>query len=110
MSSVAKRIFWRIVPVLFFIYILNYLDRANVGIAALRMNEALGFGPNVYGTGAGIFFIGYLLAGVPVNLLVLKIGARLSLALMTVAWGLAAAATALVWDARSFFTVRFLLG
>src|SRR5579864_7441901 len=92
----ARRLFWRIVPPLFAIYVLNYIDRTNVGFAALQMNGALGLGPRIYGIGGGIFFAAYLVAEIPANLLVLRIGARRALAYMMLAWGLAASSMALV--------------
>jgi MFS transporter, ACS family, tartrate transporter len=109
-AELSSRLFWRIVPLLFVVYVFNYIDRANVGFAALQMNASLGFGPQLYGMGAGIFFIGYLLLTIPANLLVLKLGARTALAGMAICWGLVAMAMALVRDAPTFFVIRFVLG
>jgi ACS family tartrate transporter-like MFS transporter len=104
------RVSRRLIPFLFLLYILNFLDRVNVGFAALEMNRDLGFGPAVYGLGAGIFFIGYCLFEVPSNLVLYRTGARLWIARIMVTWGLAASAMMLVRTPASFYTLRFLLG
>ena len=108
-STISGKLFWRIIPLLFLLVMLNYIDRSNLGIAALQMNSQLGFTPQVYGTGASIFFIGYLCAQIPANLLTHKFGARRMIAWIMVAWGLIAAAMALISDAKSFYALRFLL-
>src|SRR4051812_33720506 len=95
---------------LFLLMFFNYLDRVNVGFAALRMNRDLGFSATVYGFGATIFFAGYVLLQVPSNLMVYQIGARRWLAGMLFAWGGISAATAFIWNAPSFYTLRFALG
>jgi ACS family tartrate transporter-like MFS transporter len=108
-ASVVTKLFWRIVPLLVLLVMLNYIDRSNLGFAALQMNSELGFTPEVYGAGASIFFIGYLFAQIPANLLTHKFGARRVIALIMVAWGLIAAAMATISDAKSFYALRFLL-
>ena len=107
--AVVGKLFWRIVPLIVLIVMLNYIDRSNVGFAALQMNSQLGFTPAIYGTGASIFFIGYVCAQIPANLLIHKFGARRSIAWIMVAWGIIAAAMALISDTTSFYTLRFLL-
>lgn len=107
--AVTTKLFWRIVPLLFLLVLLNYIDRSNLSFAALQMNGQLGFTPQVYGTGASIFFIGYLIAQIPANLLTHKFGARRMIACIMIAWGLVAAAMALISDTTSFYTLRFLL-
>lgn len=107
--AVTTKLFWRIVPLLFLLVLLNYIDRSNLGFAALQMNSQLGFTPQIYGTGASIFFIGYLLAQIPATLLTHKFGARRMIAGIMIAWGLIAAAMALISDTTSFYTLRFLL-
>jgi len=82
----------------------------NVGFAALEMNRDLGFGPAVYGFGAGVFFLGYCLFEVPSNLVLYRVGARRWIARIMVSWGLAASAMILVHTAWSFYLLRFLLG
>jgi ACS family tartrate transporter-like MFS transporter len=100
----------RLLPFLFLLYILSFLDRVNVGFAALEMNRDLGFGPTVYGWGAGIFFLGYGLFEVPSNLVLYRTGARIWIARIMVTWGLAACAMMLVRTPFSFYLLRFLLG
>jgi MFS family permease len=106
---VVGKLFWRIIPLLLLIVMLNYIDRSNLGFAALQMNSQLGFSPAVYGAGASIFFIGYVCAQIPATLLIHKFGARRMIACIMVAWGLIAAAMALISDSTSFYTLRFLL-
>jgi ACS family tartrate transporter-like MFS transporter len=108
--AAVARVSRRLIPFLFLLYILNFLDRVNVGFAALEMNRDLGFGPAVYGLGAGIFFIGYCLFEVPSNLVLYRTGARLWIARIMVTWGLAASAMMLVHTPWSFYLLRFLLG
>lgn len=100
----------RLVPFLFLLYILNFLDRVNVGFAALQMNRDLGFGPAVYGFGAGVFFLGYCLFEIPSNLILFRTGARLWIARIMVSWGVAACAMMFVTSPGSFYLLRFLLG
>ena len=87
-----------------------FLHRINVGYAQLQIKDALGFSDAVYGFGAGVFFISYLLFEVPSNLLLERIGVRLTLLRIMVLWGLASAATALIREPWHFYLVRFLLG
>ena len=100
----------RIVPFLFLLYIAAYLDRINVGFAALQMNAALGLSPAVYGFGAGIFFLGYVLFEIPSNLLLARVGARRWIARIMISWGAISAAMLFVRGPRSFYALRFLLG
>jgi ACS family tartrate transporter-like MFS transporter len=108
-QTVAK-VYWRLVPILFLMMFFNYVDRVNVGFAALRMNADLGFSATVYGFGATIFFAGYVLLQIPSNLMVHRVGARRWLSMILLAWGLISTATAFVWDANSFYALRFALG
>ncbi len=107
--TITSKLFWRIVPLLFLLVLLNYIDRSNLGFAALQMNSQLGFTPQVYGTGASIFFIGYLNRANSANLMTHKFGARRVIAWIMIAWGLVAAAMALINDTTSFYSLRFLL-
>ena len=75
-NTVYKRITLRLIPFIFICYLFNYLDRVNVGFAKLQMLDALKFSETVYGLGAGIFFIGYVLCGVPSNLALTRFGPR----------------------------------
>ncbi len=100
----------RLLPLLVLLFVVNFLDRVNVGFAALAMNRELGFSPAVYGFGAGIFFLGYSLFGIPATLFLQRVGARRGLFCMLAPWGLLSASCALVSDADSFYAARFLLG
>jgi ACS family tartrate transporter-like MFS transporter len=110
----ADRIFaraaWRLIPVMMLMYVVNFLDRSNIGFAALTMNKDLGFSPEVFGFGAGIFFFGYFIFEVPSNLALQKIGARVWMCRIMVTWGLLSMATAFVKGALSFYVLRFFLG
>jgi len=108
-SAIAKAA-RRIIPFLVLCYAVNFLDRVNVGYAALEMNADLGFTPAIYGAGAGIFFVGYILLEVPSNLALQRFGARIWIARIMISWGLVAIAMALVTGATSFYVMRFLLG
>jgi MFS transporter, ACS family, tartrate transporter len=100
----------RLVPFLFFLYIVAYLDRINVGFAALQMQQQLALSDTVYGLGAGIFFAGYFLFQVPSNLVLQRVGARRWIAVLMIAWGFISAAMALAQGKWSFYALRFLLG
>ncbi len=109
-AAVVRRLTWRLVPFLFLLYIVAYLDRINVGFAALQMRPRLGFTDAVYGLGAGIFFAGYFFFQVPSNLALQRVGARRWIALLMMAWGVISASTIFVRGPRSFYLLRFLLG
>ena len=97
-------------PFLFLLYIVAYLDRINVGFAALQMQTQLHFNDAVYGLGAGMFFAGYFFFQVPSNLLLQRVGARRWICLLMVAWGVISSCMVLVSTPRSFYVLRFLLG
>jgi MFS transporter, ACS family, tartrate transporter len=109
-AQVIGKVSRRIVPFVALCYFLCYLDRVNVGFAALQMNSNLGFTATMFGWGAGIFFFGYFFFEVPSNLALERFGARLWIARIMVTWGLLSAAMALIWNEWSFLVVRFLLG
>lgn len=109
-DAVWSKINWRVVPVILIAYIMAFLDRINVGYAKLTMQSDLQFSDHVYGLGAGIFFLTYLMFEVPSNLWLEKIGARLSFLRIMVLWGLTSAATAFVTTPTQFYIVRLLLG
>ena len=109
-AAVVRRLTWRLLPFLFLLYIVAYLDRINVGFAALQMKQQLAFTDAVYGLGAGMFFGGYFFFQVPSNLVLERVGARRWIALLMMAWGVISASMALVIGSRSFYTLRFLLG
>jgi ACS family tartrate transporter-like MFS transporter len=109
-ERVFRKCAWRLIPFLGLLYLAGYIDRVNAGFAALTMNRDLRFSPAVFGLGAGIFFIGYLLFQVPANAALLRFGARRWMALLLGTWGAVSAATAFVHGPLSFYTLRFLLG
>jgi MFS family permease len=109
-DAVFRKIALRLVPFLFLCYLAAYLDRVNVGFAKLQMQKELGFSETVYGFGAGIFFLGYVLFEVPSNIILHKVGARLWLARVMLTWAIISAATAFVSTPTAFYTMRFLLG
>jgi MFS family permease len=109
-ARTVGQVYWRLVPMLFVLMFFNYVDRVNVGFAALRMNQDLGFSASVYGTGASIFFAGYVLLQIPSNMMVHRLGARVWLCVILLAWGVVSTATAFVRDANSFYALRFVLG
>ena len=100
----------RLIPFLYLCYVAAYLDRVNVGFAKLTMASDLRFSDTVYGLGAGVFFLGYFLFEVPSNLLMHRIGARLTMARIMILWGLISASTLFVSSPEMFYAMRFLLG
>jgi MFS transporter, ACS family, tartrate transporter len=109
-QSTRARIAARILPLVFAMYVVNYLDRANVAFAKLSMTADLGFSEGVYGRGAGIFFIGYLAFEIPGALIVERFGARRWMARILITWGLCAGAVGLVNTPTQFYCARFVLG
>ncbi len=108
--AALARIRRRLLPFTFVLYIVAYLDRINVGFAALQMNRDLGLGDAEFGLGAGVFFIGYFLFEIPSNLILERVGARVWIARIMISWGAVAMAMAAVRGAPSFYLLRFLLG
>jgi MFS family permease len=109
-EMVYAKIARRIMPFLILLFVVAWLDRINVGFARLQMVKDLGFSDAVYGFGAGIFYLGYLLFEVPNNLWLERIGARKTFARITILWGLTSIATMLVKSATWFYILRFMLG
>jgi len=105
-----RKIAWKILPLLFVSYIVSYLDRVNIGFAALRMQQDLNFSDAVYGLGAGVFFIGYVLFEVPSNLLLTRIGARKTIMRIMISWGIVSSCMMFVQTPLQFYIARFLLG
>ena len=105
-----RAVSWRLMPFLILAYLLCYIDRVNVGFAALQMNKAVGLDPKTYGLGAGIFFIGYFILEVPSNLALQRFGARTWIARIMITWGLVSLAFAAIGGPTSFLVLRFLLG
>jgi len=110
LDGVLRRVGWRILPLLLLLYFVAYLDRVNLGFAATAMQRDLGFSNALYGTGAGLFFFGALVAQVPSNLLLARLGARRTIAALMIAWGCVSGATAFVHSAHAFLVLRLLLG
>jgi ACS family tartrate transporter-like MFS transporter len=105
-----RKVTLRLIPFLVLLYIIAWLDRANVGFAALHMNADLGFSSGAFGLGSGIFFIGYMLFEIPSNLILHRIGARLWIARIMVTWGFVSVSMMFVRTPWSFYGLRFLLG
>jgi ACS family tartrate transporter-like MFS transporter len=112
--AVMARVTARLIPLLFFCYIIAYIDRINVGFAKLHLREVLGVDANVfssvYGLGAGMFFIGYFLFEVPSNLILQRVGARVWIARIMIVWGLVSMAFMFMKGVTMFYVMRFLLG
>jgi len=109
-ASVVRKVRARLIPFLFLLYIVAYLDRINVGFAALQMNAALGFSARTFGFGAGIFFLSYVAFEIPSNIVLARIGARVWIARIMITWGVISSATMSVRSAGAFYAARFLLG
>ncbi|MFB5677704.1 MFS transporter [Paenibacillus terreus] len=109
-KSTVRKVTLRLIPFLFLCFTISILDRVNIGFAALRMNEDLGFSEAVYGFGAGIFFIGYFLLEVPGSAMMTRIGARRWISRIMVSWGVIAIIMAFIQTPLQFYIVRFLLG
>lgn len=105
-----RRISWRLLPLLMLCYFFAYLDRVNVGFAALQMNKDLHLSAAAYGLGAGLFFVTYCLLEVPSNLLLYRFGAPRWIARIMFSWGLCAAGMAFVHTESAFYIMRLLLG
>src|SRR5580704_4864120 len=100
----------RLMPYLFLLYVIAYIDRINIGFAGLQMTGELHFSDKVFGLGSGVFFVGYGLLGIPGALLIEKWSARKAIAATMLVWGFVAAATGLIHTAPEFFVMRFALG
>lgn len=109
-SSAFAKATWRLIPFLFLCYLSAYLDRINVAFAKLQMLNDLGFNEAIYGFGASVFFIGYLIFEVPSNLLLMRVGPRRWIARIMVTWGLISAGMMFVTTPIMFYGMRFLLG
>jgi ACS family tartrate transporter-like MFS transporter len=108
--ALYAKISWRLIPYMFLLYIVAYLDRVNVGFAAIDMQRDLHFSNTVYGTGAGIFFLGYGLCDLPSSLILRRVGTRIWIARIMISWGLVSACMLWVSSPGSFYLLRFLLG
>ena len=105
-----RRVTWRLMPLIFVLYIFNFLDRTNVGLAALQMNRDLAFSSAAFGLGAGVFFLGYAFFEIPSNLMLVRFGARRWIARIAISWGVLATCLMFVKTPAQFYVIRFLLG
>jgi MFS transporter, ACS family, tartrate transporter len=109
-TATLRKITLRLIPFIFILYIVAWLDRVNVGFAALQMNSDLGFSSAAFGFGSGVFFLGYCLCEVPSNLILHRVGARRWIARIMISWGAISVSMIFVRTTRSFYILRFLLG
>lgn len=109
-KALVRKITWRIIPFVFILYVISYLDRANIGYAALQMNKELALSSEAFGFVSGIFFLGYFLFEVPSNVMLNRFGPRVWIARILLTWGLVAVASAFVQSATQLYVLRFLLG
>src|SRR6478672_10527538 len=109
-QRVLRKITLRIVPFVMLLYFIAFIDRVNVGFAALTMNKDLSLSPSVFGFGAGIFFLGYLIFQVPANLILERFGARRWVFLMLAVWGVVSASNAIISGPLSYYAMRLVLG
>ena len=110
LDTAYRKVTLHLIPFIFICYLFNYLDRVNVGFAKLQMLDALKWSETVYGLGAGIFFIGYVVSGIPSNLLLHRLGARKVIGTLMIAWGIASASLMFVRTPEAFYTLRFITG
>lgn len=108
--SIVRRITWRIIPFVFLLYIVSYIDRANIGYAALQMNAELSLTSEAFGLISGVFFVGYFIFEVPSNVMLNRFGARVWIARILISWGVIAALSAFVQNVAQLCVLRFLLG
>jgi MFS transporter, ACS family, tartrate transporter len=108
--AVILKVTRRLLPFLLLLYVVAYIDRVNIGFAALQMNDDLGLSASMYGFGAGIFFVGYALFEVPSNLILARVGARIWITRIMITWGVVSVAMMWVHSPASFYVLRFLLG
>lgn len=105
-----RKVAWRVIPFLFVCYVVSFLDRINIGFAQLQMKHDLGFSDAMYGLGAAIFYVGYVLCEVPSNLLLARFGARRTFMRIMLLWGIASTCMMFVHAPAHFYALRFMLG
>src|SRR5580704_4968089 len=110
MNRAVHRALWRLTPYLMLMYVVSFLDRANVGFAKQALQTSVGISESTYALGAGLFFVSYSLCGFPSNLILHRIGAKLWISSLMVTWGLASMATMFVTGSTSFYVLRLVLG
>src|SRR5580698_1556196 len=104
--ALYAKISWRLIPYMFLLYIVAYLDRVNVGFAAMDMQRDLQFSNTVYGTGAGIFFLGYALCDLPSSLILMRVGPRAWIARIMISWGVVSTCMMFMHSKESFYILR----
>src|SRR5258708_22461719 len=109
-DEVFAKVARRLIPFMVALYTVSFLDRVNISFAALTMTQDLSFTPEIYGWGAGIFFVGYFLFEVPSNVILTRVGARRWICRIMATWGVISAGNAFVQSPMSFYVLRFLLG
>lgn len=109
-KRVVSKVSWRLLPYLFVLYLVAYIDRINIGVAGSTMSDTLKMDPAVFGFGAGFFFVGYFLFEVPSNMILARIGARVWIARIMVVWGIVSAIMMFAKTVPVFYGLRFLLG
>lgn len=110
LASAVSKVKWHVIPLFVVMFIMNYLDRVNIGFVKAHLKSDLGIDAQAYGFGAGLFFVGYAIFEVPSNLILQKVGARVWLTRIMATWGLVAAGMAFVPNETWFYVMRFLLG
>jgi ACS family tartrate transporter-like MFS transporter len=109
-ARAIRKITWRLIPFLMLLYFVAFLDRINVGFAALTMNKEIGLTAQMFGLGSGIFFLGYFAFEVPSTVILHKVGARFWIGRVMITWGLVSVAMVFMRGPISFYVLRFLLG
>ena len=109
-SETMRRVGWRLLPFLMLLYLIAYIDRSNISVAALQMNAELGLTAEMYGRAAGIFFATYIIFEIPSNMVLAKVGARRWIARIMLTWGIIAAGMAFITSANQLYGMRLLLG
>ncbi|WP_206996686.1 MFS transporter [Trinickia mobilis] len=109
-QAMFRKVAWRIIPFLFLCYVVSFLDRINIGFAQLQMKHDLGFSDAMYGLGAAVFYVGYVLCEVPSNMLLARFGARRTFTRIMLLWGLASIGMMFVSKPAHFYLLRFMLG
>ena len=109
-DAVVRKAAWRLIPILFLAYLINFIDRINISFAKLQMSQALGLDDVAYGIGAGMFFIGYFFFEVPSNMILERLGARRWVSVIMVAWGGATLSLAFITTPLEFYVIRFFIG
>lgn len=109
-ANAVRRVNWRVLPFLMLLYLVAYIDRSNISIAALQMNGELGLTSQMYGWAAGLFFATYIVFEIPSNVVLAKVGARKWIARIMISWGIIAAGMAFITSANQLYVMRLLLG